>query len=285
MPDWLTFREPVSAWTHGLWLMLAPVAFVLLWRAGRGDRLKQVGFLIYALSLTACYAGSTVFHAVRLPPDRVDFFELLDCIGIFLFIAGTLTPAALVLLHGHWRRGTLAAAWSLAAAGIGLHLMAAPLPPGLRTGLYLAMGWCMLLCYFTMARAVGHRALRLAVVGGALYSFGAVLNLAGWPRLWPGVVGPHEVFHGFVMAGTLAHFGFLLRVVAPFNRRELRAIVSSDPRPVWQRVKERRFLATTHPNPPPPGGRESAPAAAGPPTGPEVDIAGLLPGGQSRLGR
>lgn len=223
MADWLTFREPVSAWTHGLWLLLAPAAIVLLWRAAQGDRLKQAGFLIYGLTLAACYAASTLFHAVRLPPEQVARFELLDMIGIFLFIAGTVTPAGLVLLGGWWRRATVAGAWGMAAGGIALHVTGGPLPPAARTGLYLAMGWCTLACYMIMARAVGHRAMGLSVLGGVFYSAGALLNLAGWPVLWAGVVGAHEVFHVLVMGGTLAHFCFMWRVVAPFDRHALRA--------------------------------------------------------------
>src|SRR5437868_5254482 len=67
---WLDFREPVSAWTHGAWLLLSVPATLLLWRAARGDRAKRGGFLVFGLGLAACYAGSTVFHAVRVPPER-----------------------------------------------------------------------------------------------------------------------------------------------------------------------------------------------------------------------
>jgi hemolysin III len=60
--------------------------------------------------------------------------------------------------------------------------------------------------------------MRLALLGGAFYTVGALLNVLHWPVLWPGVVGPHEVFHLFVLAGSTAHVLFVLRVVAPYGR-------------------------------------------------------------------
>src|SRR4051794_6471667 len=107
MATWLNFREPVSAWTHGLWLLLSPLALVILWRAGRGDRVKRAGFLVFGLSLALCYAGSTAFHGVRLSPDAIEFFATLDSIGIYLLIAGTVTPVALVILRDRWQWGIL----------------------------------------------------------------------------------------------------------------------------------------------------------------------------------
>src|SRR5262249_61273153 len=105
--DWLSFREPVNAWTHGIWLLLALPGTLLLWRQARGDFVKQLGFLIFGLCAALCYAGSTLFHGVRLPEEQVEFFAKLDYIGIYLLIAGTITPVALVVLRGRWRWGTL----------------------------------------------------------------------------------------------------------------------------------------------------------------------------------
>jgi hemolysin III len=93
------------------------------------------------------------------------------------------------------------------------------LSPTLGTCVYLAMGWGAVVCYARIARVVSHRALGLVVLGGLLYSVGAVLNLLRWPALWPGVFGVHDLFHLFVMAGSLAHYWFILKVVVPFGRR------------------------------------------------------------------
>jgi hemolysin III len=214
--DWLPFREPVSAGSHAAGALLAVPAAFLLCRRCAGDRLKQVAFLVFGGALLFCYLGSALYHAVRLPPPGLEAFAALDNVGIYLLIAGTITPVALVVLRGRWRRGILASAWGAAACGISLRLGLGDFPPLLCTGVYLAIGWGILLCYFELARVVSHQALRPLLGGAVLYTVGAFLNVLQWPVLMPGVVGPHEVFHGFVLAGSLAHFWFMLRVVVPF---------------------------------------------------------------------
>lgn len=217
--EWLQFREPVSAWSHLLGFLLAPAATVLLLRHAGGSRLKQVGFLIFGLTLAACYGGSALYHGAHGSPARIAWFATLDHIGIYLLIAGTVTPVALVVLEGRWRWTCLGMAWLLAACGIGLFLTVRNLPLPITTALYLAMGWGILACYFELGRCLPPRAMDLALLGGFLYTAGAVLNVIHWPVLWPGVVGPHEVFHVFVLAGSTAHVLFALTVVARFERR------------------------------------------------------------------
>jgi hemolysin III len=215
----LQFREPVSAWTHGAWMLLGLPATLLLWRLSRGDRPKQLALLVFGISLMVCYAGSTLYHGVRLPVGQIALCETVDQIGIFVLIAGTYTPAAFTLLHGRWKWGSLALMWFVAVAGITLRSFFWGLPPWLYTGLYLAMGWAVVLAYFQLARVLSHRSMFPLVLGGVFYSAGALLNLARWPVLAPGVVGPHEILHLFVMAGTLTHVVFMVRRIALFDRR------------------------------------------------------------------
>jgi hemolysin III len=80
------------------------------------------------------------------------------------------------------------------------------------------MGWGLLWCYPSLARALSHRNLRLLVGGGLFYSLGALAYTVDWPVLWPGVVGSHEMLHFCDMAGSLCHFGFMLWYVVPFDR-------------------------------------------------------------------
>jgi hemolysin III len=216
--EWLCFREPVSAWTHAAWMLLGLPATLVLFRAAGGDRLKQRALAVFGFTLVTCYGGSTLFHGVQVPPEDLAWFDALDAVGIYLLIAGTTTPVAAVLLSGAWRWGTLTAAWSLAGAGMLLRLTLGEPPPLLSTAWYLAMGWGIALCYIGLARVLPHRALWPLPAGGLLYSVGAVLNRVHWPVPVPGVVEAHEVFHVLVMAGSVVHFWFMLRVVAPFER-------------------------------------------------------------------
>ena len=210
------FREPFSAWSHGLWLVLSVPATLLLWRRCRGDRAKQLSLTVFGLSLAACYLGSMLYHGVRLGEDSLDLFDRLDHVGIHVLIAGSYTPIAWNLMRGRWRWGTLSAVWLTTLVGSGLLLANVRLPVPLATCEYLAMGWGALLVYFEVARVVSHRSMLPLLIGGIFYSIGALLNLAQWPVLWPGVFGPHEMFHLWVMAGSSAHFWFMLTAVAPF---------------------------------------------------------------------
>ena len=217
--DFFDLREPVNAWSHCAGLLLALPGTLLLWRRSSGDHpAKRLSLLVFGLSLAFCYAASTLYHGLRIPNDRLAAFDRLDRIGIFLLIAGSYTPLAWGLMRGRWRWGTLAAAWLIAAVATVRLAIGGPFPPLWTTGLYLGMGWGVVACYAELARVVSHRALRPLVVGGLFYSVGAVLNLLRWPVLWPGHFGAHELFHLFVLAGSLAHFRLMLQVVVPFGR-------------------------------------------------------------------
>src|SRR5712692_2222920 len=101
--NWLILREPVSAWTHGAWAMAALPATLLLWRLCRGDRVKQPSLVIFGVSIVLCFGGSMLYHGVRLPAAQIEICRQVDHIGIYVLIAGTVTPAATVLLSGGWR--------------------------------------------------------------------------------------------------------------------------------------------------------------------------------------
>jgi len=213
------FREPASAWSHFAGFLLAFPGTLLLWRrAANGPAGKRWSLLVFGLGLALCYGGSTLYHGLRIPPERLAAFDRLDRIGIFVLIAASYTPLAWTLLEGRWRWGTLAAVWLVAAAASARLATGGPFPPLVTTGLYLGMGWGAVACYAQLARVVSHRALRPLVAGGLCYSVGAVLNLLRWPALWPGTFGVHDLFHLFVLAGSLFHFQLMLTVVVPFGR-------------------------------------------------------------------
>src|SRR4051794_34374050 len=182
--EFLSPREPVSAWTHGFWLLASLPAVYLLWIRGRGDRAKQISFLIYGLGLVSCSLASTLYHGLRLRDEEIRVFALLDYIAIYLLIAGSYTPIIWNVLRGHSRQGILAGVWGAATLGMVLRVAFQTIPPWLTTGLYLMMGWGAVLCYFEVARGLSHRMLRPIIGGGVLYSIGAVLNLLRQPILW-----------------------------------------------------------------------------------------------------
>ena len=216
--DFFDLREPVSAWSHCGGMLLAVPGTWYLWHRSRGARFaKRLSLLVFGLSLVSCYAASMLFHGVRTSRAGLAGFDRLDRIGIFLLIAGTYTPLAWTLLRGRWRWATLTSVWLITGVASGLLASGGPLAPAWMTGLYLAMGWGVVACYAELARVVSHRALLPLVAGGLSYSLGAVLNVVGWPVFWPGVFGAHELFHLFVIVGSLCHYYLVLKVAVPFE--------------------------------------------------------------------
>jgi hemolysin III len=197
--------------------MLALAGTLILWRRGDGEPGKRLSLLVYGLTLILCYAASSLYHGVRVPPARLAEFVRLDSVGIFTLIAGTYTPLAWNLMRGRWRACTLVAVWGTAITATALIASGRRFSPAFGTCVYLGMGWGGVVCYTRIARVVSHRALLPVVVGGLFYSLGAVLNLLRWPVLWPGIFGVHDLFHLFVIAGSLAHYWFILKVVVPFR--------------------------------------------------------------------
>jgi hemolysin III len=196
-------------------MLALPGTLLLLRRCACGPA-KRLTLVVYGLTLAFCYAASTLYHGARLSADGIAALDRLDRVGIFALIAGSYTPLAWSLLRGPWRRWTLAAVWSLAIAATVIIAAGRQFSLAQATGVYLGMGWGAVICYFEIAQTISHRALLPVILGGLSYSVGALLNLMHWPVLFPGVFGTHELFHFFVLAGSLAHYQFILKVVVPF---------------------------------------------------------------------
>jgi hemolysin III len=191
-----------------------PASLILL-RRSRGDLAKQIGFVVYGWTLLICFAGSWLYHSAQ-DPYYIDLFTTFDYIGIYALIGGTPTPVALVVLRGPWRWRFLAMMWGLALFGMAIRIMGVPMSDRLATGLYIALGWIGLSCYFGLARHLSHRTLSLIWIAGIFISTGAILNRLELPVI-NGENWGHEVFHVCTMIGTFLLFLFMLYVIAPFE--------------------------------------------------------------------
>lgn len=231
--EWLHFRHPVSAWTHLIWMFLAIPATCFLWHRSRGDRAKQISLLIFGLGAIACFGASAVYHAVQVRPEPHRWFEVSqsqlkwfitgDYIGIHLLIASTCTGIAFSLLPGRWKWTMLSTIWAITVVAIIARLAFEDLPRWLNPVVYLVLGWALAASHPSLVRAVSSGPVRWVWLGGLLYTLGAMCYLTRWPVLWDGVFGAHELLHIFVMAGSLAHFWFILKYVVPFDRSQLQA--------------------------------------------------------------
>jgi hemolysin III len=213
----LFIREPVNAWTHlGAMFAAIPAAAFLL-RLAWGDRVKFYAMLTYSVSLILCFGGSGLFHSV--PEAYSEPCRLADHIGIYLLIAGTVTPIGMTVLHGGKRFLLLGGIWVMAATGITLRA-SVDAPISVWTGLYLGMGWIGCTMYFQLVRRLSHAKVAPMWIGGLLYSAGAAINLfVTFPPQFSGALfGPHEIFHVFVIAGAACHFYFMIAVLIPYRR-------------------------------------------------------------------
>ena len=152
---------------------------------------------------------SDVYHLLKVPARVEVVLRKLDHIMIFVLIAGTYTPICLIALRGPAGYAMLAVVWSLAVAGVFFKVFYLNAPRWAYTGIYLLMGWVCIFAIVPLARAVGLRRLVWLFAGGVFYSVGAVIYGLKKPNLIPGWLGFHEIFHIFIILGSLSHFCFV----------------------------------------------------------------------------
>jgi hemolysin III len=224
-------RDPVSSLSHLFGLVAAVYFTTLLWRLGRGDRVRQLAVACFGLSACLLYAASSAYHAVSGPPLLRNTLQRLDHSAIYVLIAGTYTPIYAVLLRDPLRRRLLLLMWTLAAAGVACKWLLPLTPYAVSVGLYVGMGWTGLLGVVPLFRAVGPRGMLVGMLGGLFYTAGGICDALGWPVLHPDLVRSHEVLHFFDLAGTFCHVIFLVRYVLPYRRDECQDRPAED-RPV-----------------------------------------------------
>ena len=195
-------EEIANAISHGVGALGAIVAMpVLIAGALRdGGAAHVVGASVFGVMLLLLYLASTIYHA--LPPGKAKrVFLILDHSAIFLLIAGTYTPFTLGVLRGAWGWSLFGAVWGLAIFGVLAKAKFGTRYQGLSIGLYLAMGWLVLVAAKPVLSLVPLPGLLWLLAGGLAYTFGVVFFV-----LDSRVRYAHFVWHVFVVAGSLCHF-------------------------------------------------------------------------------
>ncbi len=216
LPRWTLgkMQNPVRGFLHGGAAVASVVASALLllhaetWRA-------RIGVIVFGIALVALYTTSSLYHSIPWRERAKKRMQRLDHSMIYVLIAGTYTPFALIVFDPPLRWIVLGLVWGITAAGIIQKAFFPRLPGGLSVGMSTALGWMGVLFAWPMVQKLAWPELMLVAVGGILYTVGMVFLVTNRPRLWPRVFSYHEAFHVLVVAASALHFVAIWRYVVP----------------------------------------------------------------------
>lgn len=214
----ITIREPGSAITHFIGMMLAVFATIpLLVKAGTTQSGKNfTAMLIFMLSMILLYASSTIYHTVNLSGKSLRFFRKMDHMMIFVLIAGSYTPICLIVLGGTQGYTLLSVVWGIAIVGMLIKALWITCPKWFSSIIYIAMGWVCVFVFRQLLQTLPAEAFFWLFGGGVIYTVGGVIYALKLPifNAKHNAFGSHEIFHLFIMAGSVCHFIFMYNFVA-----------------------------------------------------------------------
>jgi hemolysin III len=204
-------EEIANSLTHGfgvaLTLIVGPVLIIAAIRTG--DTWRILSAIVYSATLLILYTSSMLYHAVRGATAKA-VFQRIDHSAIYLLIAGTYTPFTLITLRGAWGWSLFAVVWGLAILGVTLKSTFGARFPLLSTGVYLAMGWLIVIALRPLIANVAPKGIMWLVIGGLCYTGGVVFYVRDHRYRYG-----HAVWHLFVLAGSIAHFCAVLWYAIP----------------------------------------------------------------------
>jgi hemolysin III len=214
----ITIREPGSALTHFIGMMMALVAAVplLVKSASESGTTCTIALSIFMLSMVLLYGASATYHSINVSEKVIKVFRKVDHMMIFILIAGSYTPVCLIILGGKLGYTLLTIVWTIAAIGILIKALWITCPKWFSSLIYIAMGWVCLGVFGTLWDVLPHAAFLWLLAGGIIYTIGGVIYALKLP-IFNGkhkFFGSHEIFHLFVMGGSICHFIFMYLYVA-----------------------------------------------------------------------
>jgi hemolysin III len=173
----------------------------------------RVAASIYAASLVGMYGTSATYHRLARSVRSRRWLKRLDHSMIFVLIAGTSTPLALIAMHKPWSIVTLVVVWTGAGAGIAMKMLRIDGFKVLSGTLYIALGWVVILMSPQLLHELSPTSIALVLAGGLLYMVGAVVLLRRKPDPVPSTFGYHEIWHSMVVGASACHYAFVLLIV------------------------------------------------------------------------
>ena len=206
-------KDPGSAITHLIAMIGAIIcSFPLITKSIRsGNHLATIAMTVFILSMIFLYAASTLYHSLDISAKVNLVFRRIDHAMIFFLIAGSYTPVCLLALPPQKGLSLLFFIWSVAIAGIILKIFFINCPHWVSSVIYIAMGWTCVFVFRPLLTTLPKAAFLWLFAGGIIYTIGGVLyglKLKVFEKL-PANFGSHEIFHLFVMGGSICHFVFM----------------------------------------------------------------------------
>lgn len=211
-------KDPGSALTHFIAMLLALFASTpLLIKAARTPGYTHVlALTIFIISMILLYAASTIYHTLDISPKVNQILRKVDHMMIFILIAGTYTPVCMIVLGDHTGWSLLALVWGIAIVGIIINALWITCPKWFSSAIYIAMGWVCVLAFSKIVAALPTQAFGWLLAGGIIYTAGGIIYALKLPLFNSNHrnFGSHEIFHLFVMGGSLCHYIMMYAFVA-----------------------------------------------------------------------
>lgn len=213
-------KDPGSAITHFIGMVCAIIATIpLLFKAAHApNTIHIVSMAIFIVSMILLYGASSTYHSLDVSETVNRVLRKVDHMMIFILIAGTYTPICLIVLGGRVGWSLFALVWGIAIGGIIIKAFWITCPKWFSSVLYIAMGWVCVLAFKPLWTALPRGAFGWLLAGGIIYTVGGVIYALKLPifNSKHKNFGSHEIFHLFVMGGSLCHFILMYQYVATF---------------------------------------------------------------------
>lgn len=211
-------KDPGSAITHLIGMLMATLSAtpLLIKAARKPDRIHVISLAIFIISMILLYLASTIYHTFDVSEKTNRILKKIDHMMIFILIAGTYTPICLIVIGGSSGILLLSIIWGMAIAGILLKAFWVFCPKWVSSVIYIAMGWTCVLAFSPIINSLSPAGFVWLLTGGIIYTIGGViyalkLSIFNGKHKY---FGSHEIFHLFVMGGSLCHFILMYNFVA-----------------------------------------------------------------------
>lgn len=201
----IRLREPVNGLTHLAGALLALWGLIYLWPIATTVH-QKVSAAIFGSSMILLYCSSTLYHLVPGPAHITALLRKIDHSMIFVLIAGSYTPFCLIALQNSIGVALLTAVWGLAILGILLKVFWRRMPRGFSISFYMAMGLTSIVGLPEIYAAAPPKVFFWLLTGGAFYFIGTLIYATKWPDPIPRYLGFHEIWHLFVLGGSICTF-------------------------------------------------------------------------------